>query len=220
MVDKRMDVDAAVADIAHGATIAVGGFGDAGSPVELLQALAARSVQNLVVVCNNAGGSRGGLAELFSAGCVRLLICSYPRQRTRTVFDGLWEAGAVELQVVPQGTLVERLRCGAAGLGGFYTTTGVGTDLTAGQEVRRFEGTDYVLERPLRPDFALVQGHKADRWGNVVYRKSARNLNPVMAAAARTTVVQVASVVALGDLDPEAVVTPGVYVDRVVSVPA
>lgn len=220
MVDKVVDLGAAVADIPDGATIAVGGFGDAGSPSDLLQALAARAVRGLVVICNNAGGAHGGVAELFASGCVRQLICSYPRQRTPTVFDALWAAGKVGLQVVPQGTLVERLRCGAAGLGGFYTRTGVGTDLTAGQEVRSFEGRDYVLERPLLPDFAFVRGHAADRWGNVVYRKSARNLNPVMAAAARTTVAQVTSVVALGDLDPEAVVTPGVYVDRVVLVPA
>jgi len=218
VTDKRTSIGDALADVRDGQCIAVGGFGDAGSPVALLEELADHSLHDLTVICNNAGGAAGGLAELLRSGAVSTLICSYPRQRGSTVFEKLYDAGAIVLEVVPQGTLVERLRCAAAGIGGFFTRTAVGTPLAEGKEVRRFDGDDYLLELPLRPDMALVRAHQADRWGNLTFSKSARNLNPVMAAAAATTVAEVNSVVALGDLDPEEIITPGVFVSHVVEV--
>lgn len=218
MTDKRTNIRDALADIHDGQCIAVGGFGDAGSPVALLEELATRSLRDLTIICNNAGGAAGGLAELMRSGAVSKLICSYPRQRSSTAFEKLYDSGAIELEVVPQGTLVERLRCAAAGIGGFFTRTAVGTPLAEGKELRHLDNEDYLLELPLRPDVALVRAHLADRWGNLTFTKSARNFNPVMAAAASSTVAEVSCVVALGELDPESIITPGIFVSRVVEV--
>ena len=212
--------DEAVADVADGATVLIGGFGPAGQPVELIDALRRQGARDLTVVNNNAGNGDHGLAALLAGGQVRKMICSFPRQKDSWVFDGLYRAGRIELEVVPQGNLAERLRAAGAGIGGFYTPTGVGTPLAEGKEVRTIEGRDYLLEYPLRGDVALVKAHTADRMGNVVYRKTARNFGPVMATAATTTVVQVERVVETGGLDPEAVVTPSIYVDRIVRVHA
>lgn len=210
--------DDAVAGIADGSTVLVGGFGMAGMPVDLVDALIRQGATGLTVVSNNAGNGDTGLAALLAAGRVRAVVCSFPRQSDSWVFDGLYRAGALELEVVPQGTLAERLRAAGAGIGAFYTPTGAGTSLAEGKETRVINGRPYILEYPLRGDVALVKAHRADEMGNLVYRKTARNFGPVMAAAATTTIVQVRSVVPVGDLDPEAVVTPGIYVDRVVAV--
>lgn len=210
--------DEAVADVQDGATVLVSGFGMAGMPVPLLDALIRQGAGDLTVVSNNAGNGDTGLAALLAAGRVRKVVCSFPRQSDSWVFDGLYRAGAVELEVVPQGTLAERLRAAGAGLGGFWCPTGVGTLLAEGKETREIDGRAYVLELPLRGDVALVGAHRADRAGNLVYRKTARNFGPVMATAATTVVAQVGEVVEAGALDPEAVVTPGIYVDRVVVV--
>jgi 3-oxoadipate CoA-transferase, alpha subunit len=215
-----VDADEAVAGIKDGDTVLVGGFGTAGQPVELIDALIRTGARDLTVVSNNAGQGDRGLAALLAAGQVAKVICSYPRQADSYVFDALYRAGKVELEVVPQGNLAERLRAAGAGIGGFFTPTGVGTPLAEGKEQRRIDGRDYVLEYPLRGDFALIKAHRADPMGNLVYRKTARNFGPVMATAAATTVVQVQEVVELGALDPEAVVTPGIFVDRVVAIPA
>lgn len=196
----------------------IGGFGGAGQPVELIDALLEQGARELVVINNNAGNGDTGLAALLAAGRVRKIVCSFPRQSDSHVFDRLYRAGQVELELAPQGTLAERIRAAGAGIGAFFTPTGVGTPLAVGKEHRVIDGRDYVLEYPLHADYALVSGHLADRWGNVVYRKTARNFGPIMAAAARTTVVQVDRVVELGAIDPEAVATPGIYVDRVVGV--
>jgi 3-oxoadipate CoA-transferase alpha subunit len=215
-----VDADEAVAGIKDGDTVLVGGFGTAGQPVELIDALIRTGARDLTVVSNNAGQGDRGLAALLAAGQVAKVICSYPRQADSYVFDALYRAGKVELEVVPQGNLAERLRAAGAGIGGFFTPTGVGTPLAEGKEQRRIDGRDYVLEYPLRGDFALIKAHRADPMGNLVYRKTARNFGPVMATAAATTVAQVQEVVELGALDPEAVVTPGIFVDRVVAIPA
>lgn len=208
--------DAAVADTPDGATVLVGGFGMAGMPVELIDALIRQGATDLTVVSNNAGNGDTGLAALLAAKRVRKMVCSFPRQSDSWVFDGLYRAGEIELEVVPQGNLAERMRAAGAGIGAFYTPTGVGTPLAEGKETREIDGRPYVLEHPIRGDLALVKAHLADRMGNVVYRKTARNFGPVMATAAATVVVQVDRVVETGDLDPEAVVTPSIYVDRVV----
>ena len=208
--------DAAVADIPDGATVLIGGFGAAGQPVELIDALRRRDAHDLTVVNNNAGNGDHGLAALLAAGAVRRIICSFPRQSDSWVFDDLYRSGRIELEVVPQGNLAERMRAAGAGIGGFFCPTGVGTSLTEGKEQRTIEGRDYVLEHPLRGDYALIKAHTADRMGNLVYRKTARNFGPVMATAATTTVAQVVEVVATGELDPEHVVTPSIFVDRVV----
>lgn len=208
--------DEAVAGIPDGATVLVGGFGTAGQPVELIDALIRTGARDLTIVNNNAGNGDGGLAALLAAGQVRKIICSFPRQSDSYVFDELYRAGKVELEVVPQGNLAERLRAAGAGIGGFFTPTGVGTPLADGKETRSIDGRDYVLEYPLRGDFALVKAHRADTMGNLVYRKTARNFGPVMATAAHTTIVQASEVVPAGDIDPEVVVTPGIFVDRVV----
>jgi len=213
------DPDEAVADIADGATVLIGGFGTAGHPLALIDALRRQGAADLTVVSNNAGNADLGLAALLAAGRVRKIICSFPRQSDSWVFDGLYRAGQIELELVPQGTLAERLRCAGSGLGGFWCPTAVGTPLAQGKETRIIDGAEYVLELPLRGDVALLQAHQADEMGNLVYRRTARNFNPVMATAAATSVVQVDGVVALGTLDPEAVVTPSLYVDRVVVVP-
>jgi 3-oxoadipate CoA-transferase alpha subunit len=210
--------EAAVAGISDGATVLVGGFGTAGQPMELIDALRHSGVGDLTVVSNNAGNGDHGLAALLKAGQVAKVICSFPRQSDSWVFDELYRAGRIELEVVPQGTLAERLRAAGAGIGAFFCPTGVGTPLAEGKELRTIDGRDYVLEHALRGDVALVKAHRADRMGNLVYRKTARNFGPVMATAAATTIVQVDQVVETGELDPEAVVTPGIFVDRVVSV--
>ena len=208
----------AVAGIEDGATLLVGGFGMAGMPVQLIDALIDQGATDLTVVSNNAGNGDTGLAALLAAGRVRKMICSFPRQSDSWVFDGLYRSGRIELEVVPQGTLAERMRAAGAGIGAFFCPTGAGTLLTEGKESREIDGRLQVLEYALRGDVALVGAHVADRMGNVVYRKTARNFGPVMATAARTTIVQVDQVVETGDLDPEAVVTPSIFVDRVVAV--
>lgn len=219
MIDKTVpDVAAAVAGIRDGATVMIGGFGRAGQPVELIDALIAQGAGDLTIVSNNAGNGDVGLAALLAEKRVRKIICSFPRQSDSWVFDGLYRAGEIELELVPQGNLAERIRAAGAGIGAFYTPTGVGTQLAEGKELRTIDGREYALEYPITADVALISARAADRWGNVVYRETARNFGPVMASAATTTIVQVDEVVPLGALDPEAVVTPGIFVDRVVAV--
>ncbi len=219
MIDKTVpDVEAAVAGIPDGATVLIGGFGRAGQPVELIDALIAQGATDLTIVNNNAGNGDTGLAALLAKKRVRKILCSFPRQHDSWVFDGLYRAGEIELELVPQGNLAERIRAAGAGIGAFFSPTGVGTALAAGKEARTIDGRDYVLEYPITADFALISALTADRWGNLVYRETARNFGPIMATAATTTIVQVDELVPLGDLDPEAVVTPGIFVDRVVAV--
>jgi 3-oxoadipate CoA-transferase alpha subunit len=213
------DTDAALAGVADGATVLVGGFGTAGQPMELIDALIRTGVRDLTIVSNNAGNGDHGLAALLAAGQVRKVVCSFPRQSDSWVFDELYRAGKVELEVVPQGNLAERIRAAGAGIGAFFSPTGVGTPLAEGKELRRIDGRDYVLEYPIRGDLALVKAHRADTRGNLVYRKTARNFGPVMATAATTTVVQVDNLVEAGQIDAEVVVTPGIFVDRVVVCP-
>jgi 3-oxoadipate CoA-transferase, alpha subunit len=214
------DTDAALAGVTDGATVLVGGFGTAGQPVELIDALIRTGVRDLTIVSNNAGNGDHGLAALLAAGQVHKVICSFPRQADSYVFDELYRAGKVELEVVPQGNLAERIRAAGAGIGAFFSPTGVGTPLADGKETRTIDGRDYVLELPIRGDLALVKAHRSDTCGNLVYRKTARNFGPVMATAATTTVVQVDSLVEAGRIDPEVVVTPGIFVDRVVVCPS
>jgi len=219
VIDKTVpDAATAVAGIADGATIMIGGFGRAGQPVELIDALIAQGAKDLTIVSNNAGNGDVGLAALLAEKRVRKIICSFPRQSDSWVFDGLYRAGEIELELVPQGNLAERIRAAGAGIGAFFSPTGVGTQLGEGKEHRTINGREYVLEYPIAADIALIGALKADRWGNLVYRETARNFGPVMASAASTTVVQVDEVVPLGALDPESVVTPGIFVDRVVAV--
>jgi len=219
VIDKvRADAAAAVSGIEDGATVMISGFGRAGQPVELIDALIDQGASELTIVNNNAGNGDVGLARLLASKRVRKIICSFPRQVDSWVFDGLYRAGEIELELVPQGNLAERIRAAGAGIGGFFTPTGFGTPLAEGKETRHIDGRDYVLEYPIHADYALVGGYLADRLGNVVYRKTSRNFGPIMAAAARTSVVQVDAVVEVGELDPEAVVTPGIFVDRVVAV--
>ncbi len=219
MIDKTVvDAATAVAGIPDGATVMIGGFGRAGQPVELIDALIAQGARELTIVNNNAGNGDTGLAALLAAGRVRKVVCSFPRQHDSWVFDGLYRAGEIELELVPQGNLAERIRAAGAGIGAFFSPTGVGTALAEGKEARTIGGRDYVLEYPIHADYALIGAWRADRWGNLVYRKTARNFGPIMATAAVVTVAQVDEVVPLGALDPEAVVTPGIFVDRVVEV--
>ena len=221
MINKIVTTTAAaVADIPDGATVMIGGFGTAGMPSELIDALIAQGAKNLTIVNNNAGNGDTGLAALLKAKRVKKIICSFPRQTDSWHFDNLYRAGEIELELVPQGNLAERIRAAGAGIGAFYTPTGFGTQLAEGKETRRIDGRDYVLEYPIRADFALIKALRADRWGNLVYRKTARNFGPIMASAAKCTVVQVREIVNLGDLDPEDVVTPGIFVQRVVEIPA
>jgi 3-oxoadipate CoA-transferase alpha subunit len=208
----------AVGDVRDGATILVGGFGNAGMPARLMDALIAHGARDLTIVSNNAGTGEAGLAALLKAKRVTKIICSFPRQADSYVFDALYRAGEIALEVVPQGNLVERIRAAGAGIGAFYTPTGHGTILADGKETRTIDGRGYVLEYPIRADVALIKAAKADRWGNLIYRKTARNFGPVMAMAAACTIAQVDEVVELGDLDPEAIVTPGIFVHRVVAV--
>lgn len=206
----------AVAGVRDGSTILIGGFGSAGQPFALIEALRRTGARDLVVVNNNAGNGERGLAAILAAGQVRKVICSFPRQKDSWVFDDLYRTGRIELELVPQGNLAERLRAAGAGIGAFYTPTGVSTPLAAGKEHRVIEGRTYILEYPLHGDLALIRADRADRMGNLVYRKTARNFGPVMAAAATTTAAEVRWLVEAGDLDPESIVTPGIYVDRVV----
>lgn len=221
MIDKRIaTLDGAVKDVFDGATVMVGGFGPAGQPSELLDALIRRRPRGLTLISNNAGNGDYGLAALLKAGCVTKVICSFPRQVDSWVFDDLYRRGEVELELVPQGNLAARIQAGGSGLGGIFTPTGYGTELAEGKETRRIDGKDYVFELPLKADFALIKALKADRWGNLVYDKTGRNFGPIMAAAASCTIAQVSECVALGELDPEAVVTPGIFVQRVIQVSA
>jgi 3-oxoadipate CoA-transferase alpha subunit len=214
------DAAEAVAGIADGSTILVGGFGMAGMPTILIDALIAQGASELTIVSNNAGNGDTGLAALLAVGRVAKVICSFPRQSDSYVFDALYRAGKVDLEVVPQGNLAERIRAAGAGIGAFFCPTGVGTPLAEGKETRTIDGRDYVLELPIRGDVALIGAHLADRMGNLLYRKTARNFGPVMATAAALTIVEVARVVDTGEIDPETVVTPGIFVDRVLDLSA
>jgi 3-oxoadipate CoA-transferase alpha subunit len=219
MIDKTVpDAAAAVAGIPDGSTVMIGGFGRAGQPVELIDALIEQGAGDLTIVGNNAGNGDTGLAALLAKGRVRKIVCSFPRQHDSWVFDRLYREGQIELELVPQGNLAERIRAAGAGIGAFFSPTGVGTQLADGKEAREIDGRQYVLEYPIKADYALVSALQGDRWGNLVYRETARNFGPIMASAATTTIVQVDEIVDLGALDPEAVVTPGIFVDRVVAV--
>jgi 3-oxoadipate CoA-transferase alpha subunit len=208
----------AVADVRDGATVLMSGFGTAGIPAQLIDALIAQGAKELTVVNNNAGNGETGLAALLKAGRVRKIMCSFPRQADSHVFDGLYRAGKIELELVPQGNLAVRLQAGGAGLGAVFTPTAYGTLLAEGKETREIDGRHYVLEYPIHGDFAFIKADRGDRWGNLVYRKTARNFGPIMAMAAKCTVAQVREIVPLGALDPEAIVTPGIFVKRVVKV--
>jgi len=206
----------ALADVPDGATILIGGFGAAGQPVELIDALLEQGAKDLTIVNNNAGNGTTGLAALLAAGRVRKIVCSFPRQADSQVFDGLYRAGKIELELVPQGNLAERIRAAGAGIGAFFTPTAYGTPLAQGKETREINGRQYVLEYPLHADYALIKADRGDRWGNLTYRKTARNFGPIMASAARIAVAQVREIADLGQLDPESIVTPGIFVKRVV----
>ena len=221
MINKVFEsaVDA-LCDVKDGATVMIGGFGTAGQPAQLVEALIEQGVRELTIVNNNAGNGEIGIAALLKARRVRKVVCSFPRQVDSHHFDALYRAGEVELELVPQGNLACRIEAGGSGLGAIYTPTGFGTKLAEGKETRRINGRDYVLEYPIRADFALIKAERGDRWGNLTYRKAARNFGPIMARAADCTVAQVAEVVPLGALDPEAVVTPGIFVKRVVMIAA
>ena len=217
MIDKTVtSPEAALADLPDGATVMIGGFGNAGMPAQLIDALIAQGARNLTIVNNNAGNGDTGLAALIKAKRVRKVMCSFPRQADSWHFDAAYKSGELELELIPQGTLAERIRAAGAGVGGFFTPTAYGTKLADGKETRRIGERDYVLEYPIHADYALIKADRADRWGNLTYRKSARNFGPIMAAAAKCTVVQVRETVELGELDPELVVTPGIFVKRVV----
>ncbi len=211
-------IDEALADVTDGATIMIGGFGLAGQPQELIDGLIRRGAKELTIVNNNAGNGEVGLALLIKSGFVKKVICSFPRQSDSHHFDEAYRAGRIELEVVPQGNLAERIRAAGAGIGGFFTPTGYGTLLAEGKETRTIDGKNYVLESPIHADFALINAHQADVMGNLTYRKTARNFGPVMATAAKITIAQVSHVVAAGELDPENVITPGIFVNRVVEV--
>ena len=220
MIDKICpSAEAALAGVQDGSTVMIGGFGGAGQPAELIDALIAQGAKELVIVNNNAGNGDSGLAALLKAGRVRKIVCSFPRQTDSHVFDGLYRAGKLELELVPQGNLAERIRAAGAGIGAFFTPTGYGTPLAQGKETREIDGRMYVLEQPIHAEVALIQAERGDRWGNLTYRKTARNFGPIMAAAAKLTVASVHEIVPLGGIDPEVVVTPGLYVQRVVCVP-
>jgi 3-oxoadipate CoA-transferase, alpha subunit len=212
--------DEAVGGIADGSTVLVGGFGLAGMPLDLIDALVRQGATGLTLVSNNAGNGNTGIAALLEAGRVRKVICSFPRQSDSYIFDGLYRAGKVELEIVPQGNLAERIRAAGAGIGAFYSPTGVGTPLAEGKETRVIDGRTYLLEHPINGDVALISAYKADSLGNLVYRKTARNFGPVMATAATTVIAQVTEIVPIGALDPETVITPSIYVDRVVQAAA
>jgi len=219
MIDKAIDgAAAAVADIHDGASVMIGGFGTAGMPDELIDALIARGVGDLTIINNNAGNGEHGVAALIREGRVRKIVCSFPRQSDSHHFDAAYRAGKIELELVPQGNLAARIQAAGSGLGAIFTPTGYGTLLAEGKEVREIDGKNYVLEYPIQADFALIKAHKGDRWGNLVFRKTARNFGPIMAMAAKTTIAQVSAIVPLGEIDPEVVVTPGIFVQRVVAI--
>lgn len=218
MIDKSVPtLTDAVAGINDGATIMIGGFGPAGQPTQLIDALIEQGARDLIIINNNAGNGEIGLAALLKAGRVRKMICSFPRQVDSQIFDDLYRRGKVELELVPQGNLAARIQAAGAGLGAIFTPTGYGTPLAEGKETREIDGRHYVLEYPIKADFALIKAHQGDRWGNLVYRKAARNFGPIMATAAKTTIAEVTNLVALGELDPENVVTPGIFVQRIFS---
>jgi 3-oxoadipate CoA-transferase alpha subunit len=220
MINKISEsVEVALQGIPDGATVMIGGFGGAGQPAELIDGLIANGARNLTIVNNNAGNGETGLAALLKTGRVRKIICSFPRQADSQIFDGLYRAGKLELELVPQGNLAERIRAAGSGIGGFFTPTGYGTELAKGKETREIDGRMYVLEAPIHADVALIKAERGDRWGNLVYRKTARNFGPIMAMAAKLSVASVHEVVELGELDPENIVTPGIFVKRVVKVP-
>jgi 3-oxoadipate CoA-transferase alpha subunit len=220
MIDKFVATsEAALADVPDGATVMIGGFGTAGQPNELIDALIAQGAKDLVIVNNNAGNGDTGLAALLAAGRVRKIVCSFPRQADSWHFDRLYREGKIELELVPQGNLAERIRAAGAGIGGFFTPSGYGTELARGKETRFIDGRWMVLEHPIHADVALIKAERGDRWGNLTYRMTARNFGPIMAMAAKVTVATVHEVVELGALDPETVVTPGLFVHRVVKVP-
>jgi 3-oxoadipate CoA-transferase alpha subunit len=208
----------AVADLKDGASIMISGFGDAGSPHELIETVIEHGATDLTIISNNAGAGENGIAALVKANRVRKVICSFPRQAASHHFDARYRAGEIELELVPQGNLAARIQAAGAGLGAIFTPTGYGTLLAEGKETRKIDGRDYVLEYPIHADFALVKAQAGDRWGNLVYRKVARNFGPIMAMAARTTIVQVSEIVELGTLDPECIITPGIFVNRLVQV--
>ena len=221
MIDKFVaSPQAALADVPDGATVMIGGFGNAGLPAALIDALISQGARDLTIVNNNAGNADAGLAALIGAKRVRKILCSFPRQADSWHFDKLYRAGEIELELVPQGTLAERIRAAGAGIGAFFTPTAYGTKLAEGKETRRIGERDYVLEYPIHADFAIIKADRADRWGNLTYRMSARNFAPIMASAAKCTVVQVREIVELGGIDPEVVVTPGIFVKRIVKVAA
>ena len=217
MIDKTYDSLAqAVAGVHDGATVMIGGFGNAGMPSSLIDALIEQGARELTIVNNNAGNGDTGLAALLKAKRVRKIVCSFPRQSDSHHFDALYRAGEIELELTPQGNLAERIRAAGAGIGGFFTPTGYGTLLAEGKETRLINGRHYVLESPIHADFALIKAFKGDRWGNLVYRKTARNFGPIMAMAAKVAIAQVSEIVQLGELDPEQIITPGIFVQRVV----
>lgn len=217
MINKISEsLEAAVSGIHDGAAVMIGGFGNAGMPAALIDALIAQGARDLTIVNNNAGNGDTGLAALLKAKRVRKIICSFPRQTDSHVFDALYRSGEIELELTPQGNLAERIRAAGAGIGGFFSPTGYGTLLAEGKETRLINGKHYVLESPIHADFALIKAHRGDRWGNLVYRKTARNFGPIMAMAAKCTIAQVSQIVALGELDPETIITPGIFVQRVV----
>lgn len=217
MIDKTYDSLAqAVAGVHDGATVMIGGFGNAGMPSSLIDALIEQGARELTIVNNNAGNGDMGLAALLKAKRVRKIVCSFPRQSDSHHFDALYRAGEIELELTPQGNLAERIRAAGAGIGGFFTPTGYGTLLAEGKETRLIDGRQYVLESPIHADFALIKALKGDRWGNLVYRKTARNFGPIMAMAAKVAIAQVSEIVQLGELDPEHIITPGIFVQRVV----
>ena len=218
MIDKRVaNLAQALDGIKDGSVVLLGGFGVVGQPQELLEGLIAQGARDLTIVSNNAGFGSPMLPKLFATGRVKKLICSFPRP-TPPVFEELYRAGKIALEVVPQGTIAERIRAAACGIPAFYTPTSVGTKLGEGKEVREFDGRVYVMERALHADVALIQAWRADRWGNLTYRGTGRNFNPVMAMAAKLTIVQTRAIVELGELDPEVIVTPGIFVNRVVQI--
>ena len=219
MINKIAEsVAQALSSVQDGATVLIGGFGTAGIPGELIDGLIAHGARDLTVVNNNAGNGDTGLAALLKAGLVRKIICSFPRQVDSWVFDELYRSGKLELELVPQGNLAERMRAAGAGIGAFFCPTAYGTDLAKGKETREINGKHYVLEYPIHGDVALIKAEKGDRWGNLTYRMSARNFGPVMATAAKQTIATVHEIVELGGLDPEAIVTPGIYVSQIVRI--
>jgi 3-oxoadipate CoA-transferase alpha subunit len=219
MINKISEsIEAALASVKDGDTVLIGGFGTAGIPNELIDGLIAQGSKDLVVVNNNAGNAETGLAALLKAGRVRKIICSFPRQADSWVFDGLYRSGKLELELVPQGNLAERIRAAGAGIGAFFSPTGYGTELAKGRETREINGKQYVLEMPIHGDVALIKAERGDRWGNLTYRKAARNFGPVMATAARLTVATVHEIVDLGNLEPEIIITPGIYVSKIVRI--